>query len=78
MPKPELLIYETKCRRCGRFNEWVYTDAAVAKEARRELWLQLACLVDDMLHTPRQLLCEGGQCQKETIQDVVSYTPFNP
>ena len=57
--------YETKCRRCGRFEEWHFSTSDQTTK------LQFFTAVSDYIVNPRQYFCKG--CMKDTIQDVVSY-----
>lgn len=59
--------YETKCRRCGKLKEWFFANSETIT------WSHFVMAIEDYITSPRQMECE--KCKKETVQDVVSYTP---
>lgn len=59
--------YETKCRRCGELTDWHFSTTD------RFTFLQFAEAMTDHIQFPRRHKCE--KCKKETVQDVVSYSP---
>ena len=59
--------YETKCRRCGNLTEWHFSTAD------RFRWVQFAEAMQNYIEHPNQLKCDT--CKKDTVQDVVAYTP---
>ena len=61
----ENLEYETKCRRCGTFNEWYFSD-------REKISLfDFHQAMGSYIESPR--ICKCERCKKHTVQDVVSY-----
>lgn len=67
--------YETKCRRCGKLHTWLLKSVLNNEEKWKADWLYYSNLVGDFIKEPRQLYCEKN-CDMDTIQDVVSYTPY--
>jgi DNA-directed RNA polymerase subunit RPC12/RpoP len=63
---PIQFTYETRCRRCGSLKEWFF-----ARQGDIE-WVTFATAMTDFITHPRLYFC--GDCKKETVQDVVSYT----
>ena len=59
--------YETKCRRCGNLTEWHFSTVD------RFTWMQFADAMQDHIEHPRQSKCDT--CKKDTVQDVVAYSP---
>lgn len=59
--------YETKCRRCGELTEWHFSS--VDKTA----FMDFVKAMIDHIQYPRPHKCK--KCKKETVQDVVSYSP---
>jgi len=59
--------YETKCRRCGYLTVWHFSPAD------RYTYMEFATAMVDHIQYPRSCNCE--KCKKETVQDVVSYSP---
>lgn len=58
--------YETKCRRCNTLTFWHFMS-------RKDLdWMVFGKSMNDYLTKPRMHRC--SKCERETIQDVVSYT----
>ena len=65
------LEYETKCRRCGEFETWYFSTVA------QTTWLTFVTkAIPSIKDNPTQNYCE--KCKKKTIQDIVSYTDFEP
>lgn len=63
---PDQWVYETKCRRCGKFEEWTFSTRT------NIVWTKFAEAMTDHIQHPRLLMCE--QCNGHTIQDIISYT----
>jgi phage FluMu protein Com len=63
-----LFNYECKCRKCGGFNEFNFSQEGQMK------WIDFATAMTDYIAHPRLLHCD--KCNKSTVQDVVSYTDF--
>lgn len=57
--------YETKCRRCGNFQEWYF-----AKKDNLKL-IDFLTAMSDYAVNPRLQKC--STCDKRTIQDLISY-----
>ncbi len=57
--------YDTKCRRCGKINEWYFAlkDLTTVNEFLKA--------IDDRINRPRAQRC--NKCSRNTIQDVVSH-----
>lgn len=66
MAKTDEFNYETKCRRCDNFQDWFHTYRT------RLEWIEFANTMMDFTKEPRLLYCQI--CNKDTVQDVVSYT----
>ena len=64
----EMYSYETKCRRCGSFQEW---DTCKIGEVKWETFL---LAIEGKMQFPELAMCE--HCKKKTVQDVVSYTDY--
>ena len=65
MTQKDYFVYETKCRRCGKFHVWVYGEA---EESKAFLFV---VRMAEMLKYPPQNPCK--KCKKDTIQELVSY-----
>ena len=63
------LTYETKCRRCGNFEDWFFA------EKTKENYNYFIIAITDYIQNPRSYRCKI--CDKHTVQDVVSYSQFN-
>lgn len=63
------LTYESKCRRCLNINEWYFSTLDVFT------WQEFHIAMEDHVKHPRQFHCRN--CKKQTVQDIVSYTPIN-
>lgn len=59
--------YETKCRRCGELTEWYFSNTD------RFTFMQFVKVMNDHIQFPRANKCE--KCEKDTVQDVVYYSP---
>lgn len=59
--------YETKCRRCGSLTDWYFSSAD------RFTYMEFVEAMTDYIQYPRTYKCKS--CKKETVQDVVSYSP---
>ena len=64
------LIYETKCRRCGKIHEWAFLKSY--EQTNEESWKNLHTWVwEHMIHPS---VCRCDKCNKSTIQDYIAYT----
>lgn len=61
--------YETKCRRCGLLTAWYFAE--VGNVAYGDFLLAIT----DYIQYPRAYKC--NTCNKQTVQDVVSYSTDN-
>lgn len=61
----EVYTYESKCRRCGTIVSWYFSDAD------KIVWKVFVDAMQDYIQYPRTMGC--NKCEKQTIQDIVSY-----
>jgi len=61
--------YENKCRRCGLLTNWHFS--AVENISYNDFLVA----INDKIKCPRAHWCNN--CKKQTVQDVVSYSPHN-
>lgn len=66
--KDENYEYETKCRRCGHLTQWYFSNRFGFP------FSDFLFAMNDKIASPRQMECKV--CLKETVQDIVSYTPY--
>lgn len=61
----QVLVYETRCRRCDTFTQWLFADAKSFD------LMEFYVVMQDRVEHPRLMHCK--ECQRQTIQDVTYY-----
>lgn len=65
-----ILVYEHKCRKCGKITEMFYSE-----RGDKEQWLRFSNHLHDMVIEPRCEECEV--CKRWTVHEIISYSgPF--